>query len=114
MKSFTLILAVAAIAAVGHAGVRHQPPEHRALAAQQSTPSAAPQKPEGEVDRITVDELKAKFAKKEPVFIIDSRGPGSYDSSEIKIKGAVRIPMDQVESRLSEIPRDKEIVVYCT
>lgn len=74
----------------------------------------AEQKPEGEVPRITVEELKAKLAKNAPVFIIDSRSPGSYDNSEIKIKGAVRIPMDEIESRLSEIPRDREIVVYCT
>ena len=69
---------------------------------------------EGEVPRITVEELKEKLAKNAPVFIIDSRSQGSYDSSEIKIKGAVRIPMDEVESRLSEIPHDRQIVVYCT
>jgi 3-mercaptopyruvate sulfurtransferase SseA len=74
------------------------------------TQSAQPK----EAERITVEELKAKLAKNEPVFIIDSRSQGSYDSSETKIKGSVRIPMDDVESRLSEIPRDKEIVVYCT
>ena len=81
-----------------------------------ATASQAPtaQKTEVEVQRITVDELKAKLAAKEPVFIIDSRSQGSYGNSEIKIKGAVRIPMDEVESRLAEIPRDKEIVIYCT
>jgi hypothetical protein len=67
-----------------------------------------------EVERITVEELKGKLAKNEPVFIIDSRSQGSYDATETKIKGALRIPMDEVESRLSEIPRDKEIVTYCT
>jgi len=74
----------------------------------------AEHKTEGEIPRITVEELKAKLAKNAPVFIIDSRSPGSYDNSEIKIKGAVRIPMDEIESRLNEIPRDREIVVYCT
>ena len=78
------------------------------------TPPAAEHKEESEIPRITVDELKEKLAKNAPVFIIDSRSPGSYDNSEIKIKGAVRIPMDEIESRLSEIPRDREIVVYCT
>ena len=82
----------------------------------QATPAtpAAEHKTEGEVPRITVDELKEKLAKNAPVFIIDSRSQGSYDNSEIKIKGAVRIPADEIESRLSEIPRDREIVVYCT
>lgn len=78
------------------------------------TPPAAEHKEESEVPRITVDELKAKLAKNAPVFIIDSRSQGSYDGSEIKIKGAVRIPADEIESRLSEIPRDREVVIYCT
>lgn len=70
--------------------------------------------PPGEIERITVDELKAKIAKNEPVTIIDSRSQGSYDGSNQKIKGALRIPMGDIESRLNEIPRDKEVVVYCT
>lgn len=78
------------------------------------TPPAAEHKEESEVPRITVEELKEKLAKNAPVFIIDSRSQGSYDGSEIKIKGAVRIPADEIESRLSEIPRDREVVIYCT
>ena len=78
------------------------------------TPPAAEHKEESEIPRITVDELKDKLAKHAPVFIIDSRSQGSYDGSEIKIKGALRIPADEIESRLNEIPRDREIVVYCT
>src|SRR5437868_2610214 len=78
------------------------------------TPPAAGHKEESEIPRITVDELKERLAKNAPVFIIDSRSQGSYDGSEIKIKGAVRIPADEIESRLSEIPRDREVVVYCT
>ena len=67
-----------------------------------------------EVERITVDELKAKIAKREPVTIIDSRSQSSYEASDTKIKGAIRISADEIESRLKEIPRDKEIVTYCT
>lgn len=78
------------------------------------SPAAAEHKTEGEIERITVEELKEKLAKTAPVFIIDSRSQGSYDGSEIKIKGAVRIPADEIEARLKEIPRDREIVVYCT
>jgi hypothetical protein len=89
-----------------------------ATAAQSSqatpTATAAEHKTEGEVPRITVDELKEKLAKNAPVFIIDSRSQGSYDNSEIKIKGAVRMPADEIEARLKEIPHDREIVVYCT
>jgi 3-mercaptopyruvate sulfurtransferase SseA len=81
-----------------------------------ATPAGEPQAatPPGEIERITVEELKAKIAKNEPVTIIDSRSQGSYDGSNQKIKGAIRIPAGDIESRLKEIPRDKEVVVYCT
>jgi rhodanese-related sulfurtransferase len=67
-----------------------------------------------EVERITVEQLKEKIDKNEPVFIIDSRSTGSYDGSDYKIKGSVRIPEGEIEARLAEIPRDKPIVIYCT
>lgn len=63
-------------------------------------------------ERITIDELKAKLAKKEPVIIIDVRG-ADYDASATKIKGAIRIAPAELEARLKELPRDKEIVTYC-
>jgi hypothetical protein len=84
---------------------------------QPATPATSEQKPAtppGEIERITVEELKAKIAKNEPVTIIDSRSQGSYDGSNQKIKGAIRISASEIESRLNQIPRDKEVVIYCT
>ena len=62
-----------------------------------------------DVPRISVDELILLQAKK-AVFLIDTRTKDSYTE---KIVGAAQIPYDEVESRLKEIPRDKEIVTYC-
>lgn len=59
-------------------------------------------------DRISLDDLKALLASGKPVLILDVRNEvGS------KIKGAVHIPLDQVEARVGEIPRDREVVTYC-
>jgi hypothetical protein len=80
--------------------------------ASQEAPKAAAQP--AEIERVTVDELKEKLAKHEPVTIIDSRSQGSYDATTTKIKGAIRIPADDLQARLKDIPRDKEVVVYCT
>ncbi|HEV2708247.1 MAG TPA: rhodanese-like domain-containing protein [Pyrinomonadaceae bacterium] len=62
-----------------------------------------------EVERITVDELKTLMARGS-VFILDVRSSG-----ETKIKGARHIPLDQLESRLKELPArgEREIVTYC-
>lgn len=68
----------------------------------------------GEVERITVEELKAKIEKNEPVTILDVRSEGSYESSDKKVKGAVRMLTDEIEPRLKEIPKDRVVVTYCT
>ena len=48
----------------------------------------------------------------EGAFFVDVR-----NSSEVrslgKIKGALNIPIDELRSRLDEIPKDKKIVLYC-
>jgi rhodanese-related sulfurtransferase len=60
-------------------------------------------------DRVSLEELKAMLAAKKPVLILDVRF-----GVDRKIKGATHIPLDYLESRLSEIPRDREIVTYCS
>lgn len=59
-------------------------------------------------DRITVEEFKRLRAAGK-VYVLDVRY--SIDS---KIKGATHVPLDMLESRLSELPRDREIVTYCS
>ncbi len=46
--------------------------------------------------------------------IIDVRTGNDYEGSKIKIKGAVRISIVQMEERYKELPKDKEIITYCT
>lgn len=43
--------------------------------------------------------------------LIDVRTPGEFEFA--RINGAINIPVDDIRSRLSEIPKDKEIVLYC-
>lgn len=66
------------------------------------------------VQRISKEELKAKMEKGEGVIVLDVRASGSYDGSAVKIKGALRIAPDEIEARYKELPKDKEIIAYCT
>jgi rhodanese-related sulfurtransferase len=66
------------------------------------------------VKRITVDEVKRRLDRGEEIFIIDTRSPAAWNTSNIKIKGAVRIHYSDLESHLLEIPRDRMILAYCT
>ncbi|MBN9303360.1 MULTISPECIES: DsrE/DsrF/DrsH-like family protein [Dysgonomonas] len=54
-------------------------------------------------DILNVDKAEA--------MIIDSRTKEEYDFGHIE--GAINIPVDEIRSRLNEMPRDKKIIVYC-
>lgn len=69
---------------------------------------------EDNVPRITVQELKAKMDKGADLILIDARTGTDYEASKIKIKGAVRISIVKIEERSRDLPKDKEIVIYCT
>jgi hypothetical protein len=71
-------------------------------------------KDDGEAPRMTVAELLARFEKHAPVVIVDSRSESSWEGSDKQIKGSIRIPIDQIEARMNELPKDKEIVIYCS
>ena len=43
--------------------------------------------------------------------IVDVRSPAEY--AERHLPGAVNLPIESLESRLSELPRDRPIVLYC-
>jgi NADPH-dependent 2,4-dienoyl-CoA reductase/sulfur reductase-like enzyme/peroxiredoxin family protein/TusA-related sulfurtransferase/rhodanese-related sulfurtransferase len=49
--------------------------------------------------------------KPEEIFLLDTRTPEEFALGTIK--GAVNIPVDDLRERLSEVPRDKRIVVFC-
>ena len=70
--------------------------------------SARAQEPSDGVGRVTVEELKALMASANPPVVIDVRS-----GARRVIKGALNITGDEMESRLSELPRDREIITYC-
>jgi 3-mercaptopyruvate sulfurtransferase SseA len=65
-----------------------------------------------EVPRMPADELKAKLGSPDLV-IVDVRVAQDWSASETKIKGAVRVDPDQVNSWIANQPKDKTYVFYC-
>jgi rhodanese-related sulfurtransferase len=55
--------------------------------------------------------LLAAAMEKETVFVIDVRTAVEYRHGHIP--GAVNIPHYEIEDRLNEIPKDRDIIVYC-
>jgi molybdopterin/thiamine biosynthesis adenylyltransferase/rhodanese-related sulfurtransferase len=62
------------------------------------------------VPQLSVKELKRRIDGGEDVFILDVREPYEYQIAQI---GGKLIPQNDVPQRLSDIPRDREIVVQC-
>ncbi|MFZ3420907.1 FAD-dependent oxidoreductase [Vibrio harveyi] len=44
--------------------------------------------------------------------LLDVRNPGELESVGY-IEGAINIPVDQLRQRMNELPKDKEVVIYC-
>lgn len=63
------------------------------------------------VRRITPEEARAAVEKGKAI-IVDVRGAESYNAGHVK--GARLIPINEIGSRASELPRDKMIITYCS
>jgi rhodanese-related sulfurtransferase len=64
--------------------------------------------------RITIDDWRKRMDAGEDFTIIDTRNPQAWSESNEKIPQAIRVPVDGFQEHLSEIPKNKPIVAYCT
>ena len=67
-----------------------------------------------EVTRVTVDEVRERMERGEPFAFVDTRNPKAWSESNEKLPRAIRVPADEIEKHLSEIPRDRVVITYCT
>jgi hypothetical protein len=61
--------------------------------------------------RIRVEEFKPRLLSGEPVTVIDARNDQAWESSPVKIRGAIRIPSANWHVDPSW-PKDRFMVVY--
>ena len=61
---------------------------------------------------ISQDALLARQARHDAsLFVLDVRTPEEYAQGHVP--GAINIPHDQVGQHLKDIPKDKDVVMYC-
>jgi rhodanese-related sulfurtransferase len=60
---------------------------------------------------ITPREAKALFTQGKKVYLLDVRTPDEYRQAHLR--GAVLIPVAEIERRLAEVPKNNPVVVYC-
>ena len=66
-----------------------------------------------EATRVTVDEVKERLARGEEFTFVDTRNPKAWAEADQKLPGAIRVPSDEVNQHLDEIPRDRSVITYC-
>jgi hypothetical protein len=64
--------------------------------------------------RVSVAELADLLAGPEPPLVVDARSPGGVGLDPRHIPGALRLGWDEIEERMAELPRARELVLYCT
>jgi hypothetical protein len=67
--------------------------------------------PYPDVPRISPPEAQQKLEQSQAV-LVDVRGKALYDAGHAA--GAISIPEAEMATRLNELPRDQEIILYCT
>lgn len=74
-----------------------------AFAGEPAAPAATP---------LSEDALLARQAKHDAsLFVLDVRTPEEFAAGHVP--GAVNIPHDQVAARLADVPKNKDVVLYC-
>lgn len=63
------------------------------------------------IARINLEDAKKAFDGGNAVFV-DTRAAASYEGKHIK--GALNIPAEQFATRYAEVPKDKQIITYCS
>ena len=66
------------------------------------------------VARISPDALAQKLDAREPLVVVDLRAALDIEGDPYTIPGALRITAEDIEERHREIPRDHDIVFFCT
>jgi membrane protein DedA with SNARE-associated domain len=66
------------------------------------------------VARITPEEVKQRLDAGEDLLILDLRDALEFDADPRTIPGAYRLSIEELEEKDDKIPRDREIVLFCT
>lgn len=66
------------------------------------------------ISRLTVDELKRKIDAGEDLVIVDLRHSLDFEADPETIPGAFRMDAKELQKKNDRLPRDREVILYCT
>jgi len=66
------------------------------------------------IRRLTPQALRTRLDSGDPLRIVDLRTAIAYEVTRQTLPGAIRLDPEELDARHAEIPRDRDIVLYCT
>jgi len=66
------------------------------------------------IARITPEEVKLRLDAGEDLLILDMRDRLEFEAEPYTIPGAFHLPIEQLDEKHHKIPRDRDIILYCT
>jgi hypothetical protein len=66
------------------------------------------------IARITVNELKVKIDGGEQLVIVDLRHAMDFEADPQTIPGAFRMDAGELQEKNDRLPRDRDVILYCT
>jgi len=67
-----------------------------------------------DIHRITPQELDARLQRGERIMLLDVRRRDKWAVKQGGIPGAMWIPLEEVPQRARDLPRDAQIITYCS
>lgn len=70
-----------------------------------------PNKPPLKIERVSIDD--ALRAMHDAVFV-DARSTTALSRNPLQVRGAIHLPVKEIEQRWRQLPRDRTLITYCT
>ena len=67
----------------------------------------------GTTSWVTATELAAQLGGDKPPLVVDVRSPKEFHGELGHIDGALNLPLDELESRVHELPNDRPLALVC-
>jgi membrane protein DedA with SNARE-associated domain/rhodanese-related sulfurtransferase len=59
-------------------------------------------------------DVNARLLQGESLYVVDLRRRLDFEALPYKVPGAVRVPMEEIEQHYATLPRDRDIILYCS
>lgn len=66
------------------------------------------------INRVSPEEALSMLSGEPPALMVDLRNPKEIEESGLKIRGAQVLRPAEIRSHFQDLPRDREVILYCT